>query len=226
MTETAHTTPEPEDTPADARPKEKPIPTQPIVATYGRYYRNARYIMVLAMFAMAAWFGYDGWVKWPADNIEIKRIEDALKEEQSKPDPDPVRIRELAEKQKELGSTHSDLGILLQKLLAIGLPVVGLGYLSFVVNRSRGQYVLDNNTLTAPGHPPVPIAAMKDIDGKLWRKKGIAFLSYENIEGKSGRIRLDAFIYSPKPMDDMYEIIARHHGIWEQTKPLPATAKK
>ncbi len=208
-------------------PAEKPIPKQPIRATYGRYYRNARFIMVLAIFVMAAWFGYDGWVAWPAQNVEIDRVEKEVNALSGKTDRADIDKRnELAKKQKELGTKHSDLAITLQKLLAIGLPLIGIGYIAFVVRRSRGTFVMENDTLNAPGHPPVPIAKMIDIDGKLWRKKGIAFVSYENIDGQSGRIRLDAFIYSPKPMDDIYELIARHHGIWEQTKPLPAQTKK
>lgn len=205
---------------------DKPIPSQPIVATYGRYYRNARYIMVLAMFVMAAWFAYDGWVKWPAENQEIRKVEEALKTEQSQPQPDPARIKQLSDRQKELGAPHTDLGILLQKLLALGLPLVAIGYLIFFLRRSRGQYVLKDDILFAPNHPPVPISAIKSIDGKLWRKKGIAFVYYENIQGRSGRIRLDAFIYSPKHMDDIYEVIARYHGIWEQTRPLTLSKKK
>lgn len=234
MTETADPTPPDPTSPPDdtssapaATPNDKPIPTQPIVATYGRYYRNARYIMVLAIIAMAAWFAYDGWVKWPAQNVRINEITDEIAKISNSDKPeDRARLAKLDAERKELGDYSDDTDIMGQKALAIGLPVLGLAYLAFVLHRSRGTYVLDNNTLTAPGHPPVPISAMKDIDGKLWRKKGIAFLGYENIEGKSGRIRLDAFIYSPKPMDDIYEIIARHHGIWEQTKPLPPTAKK
>lgn len=220
-----HPVPPPSDAQAPVT-DDKPVPSQPIVATYGRYYRNARYIMVLAMFAMAGWFAYDGWVKWPADNQEIRTVEEALKNEQSQPQPDPVRIKQLSDRQKELGAPHTDLGIFLQKLLAIGLPVIAVGYLIFFLRRSRGQYVLKDDTLFAPDHPPVPISAIKNIDGKLWRKKGIAFVYYENIQGRSGRIRLDAFIYSPKHMDDIYEVIARHHGIWEQTRPLPPSGKK
>jgi hypothetical protein len=229
MTDTAAPTPQPDDISdaPGATPNDKPIPTQPIVATYGRYYRNARYIMVAALFAMAGWFAYDGWVKWPAQNVRIEEVTAEIARISSSDKPeDRARLAELDKEKKELGDLKDGTDILTQKLLALGLPALGLAYLAFVIYRSRGTFVLDNNTLTAPGHPPVPIEAMKDIDGKLWRKKGIAFVGYQNIEGKSGRIRLDAFIYSPKPMDDMYEIIARHHGIWEQTKPLPPVAKK
>ncbi len=215
------------ETASDATTKPDRIPTQPIQARYGSYYRNARYVMVLAIFVMAGWFGYDGWAKYPAQNAKIHANENQIKELSGKTsDADQRRLAELDKERKELGDLNSDLAIQLQKLLAIGLPLVGIGYLLFVRHRSRGTFTLDQNILTAPGHPPVPIEQIKSIDGKLWRKKGIAFLNYDQIEGKSGQIRLDAFIYDPKPMDDLYEVIARHHGIWEQTKPLPPAAKK
>ncbi len=206
---------------------EEKVPQQPIVATYGRYYRNARYIMVLAVFVMAGWFGYDGWVRYPAKNerfaavtAEIAKLSGATSE------TDKARLAELDKERKKIGDEISEGDIRLQKRIAVVLPLVGLGYAAFVVYRSRGKVRLENDTLHSPGHPPVRIDQISALDGKLWRKKGIAYASYKDVESKSGTIRLDAFIYDPKPMDDIYEVIARHHGIWEQTKPLPASAAK
>jgi hypothetical protein len=228
MTDTASPSPADNEQPADASVAAQPerVPQQPIYARYGRYYRNARYIMVAAIFVMAGWFAYDGWHAWPEDNRRIDEVITEIAQLQSDPDANKERLADLDRQAKDLGTKHSDLALLLQKLLAVGLPILGICYLTFVIRRSRGTFTLDNDTLHAPGHPAVHIDQIAEIDGKLWRKKGIAFLKYANVEGKSGTIRLDAFIYDPKPMDDLYEVIARRHGIWEQTKPLPPSADK
>jgi len=207
--------------------REEKIPQQPIVATYGRYYRNARFIMVLAIFLMAGWFAYDGWVKYPAKNKRLAEVSAEITSlSGATSDADKRRLADLDKEQKDLGSVSSDRDIMLQKLLAIGLPFVGLSYIAFVCHRSRGRVRLENDTLHAPGHPPVRIDQISELDGKLWRKKGIAYAGYKDVDGASGTIRLDAFVYDPKPMDDIYEVVARHHGIWEQTKPLPPSTAK
>src|SRR4051812_41447527 len=93
-----------------------------IVARTGRYYRNARYLMVLLCLALAGWFAYDGWVGWPRENAQA--------------------LRQGFEK-----GPHSDFDILLQRVLAAALPLAGAGILVRALHHSRGEYRLDGRTL-------------------------------------------------------------------------------
>src|SRR5215213_999757 len=45
-------------------------PDAEIVARGGAYYRNTRYAFSVLLLAMAVWFGYDGFVKYPRDNAQ------------------------------------------------------------------------------------------------------------------------------------------------------------
>jgi hypothetical protein len=181
--------------------------SQPIVARAGRYYRTARYIMVLGIIAMGAWFAYDGFINWPAQNRKLDPIEAELKGS-----PNETRRIELEQQRKQIGDRKTDTSIQLQRVLAIGLPLVAIGYAGFFLRRSRGEIRLENDTLHVPGHPPVPLTAIRAVDDSLWKKKGIAVLTYDT-GSATGTIRLDDFIYQQTPVDQIFDVVqARRAG--------------
>lgn len=158
-----------------------------IVARAGRYYRNARYLMVLLCLGLSGWFAYDGWIGWPRENAAaIQRGEEKL--------------------------PRSDFDILLQRILAGALPFAGLGILIRALHHSRGEYRLDGHTLHVPGHPPVPLDAITSIDKTKWDRKGIAYLHYELPGGAKGRVLLDDIVYQQRPTDDIFAHIERYTG--------------
>ena len=98
-------------------------PDQAIVAGPGRYYRNMRYLFVAGMLAMAAWFGYDGWVRYP-------------------------RERALHQQNPHAGAPHSDMDINLQRVLACALPPAALLFLGWTLYNTRGTYRLSGDVLS------------------------------------------------------------------------------
>ncbi|HEX8340457.1 MAG TPA: hypothetical protein VF624_06070 [Tepidisphaeraceae bacterium] len=200
---------------------ERPIPQQPIAAPGSRYYRSRRYIIAVALLGFAAYFAYDGWKGYPRANARIDVVEREIASLAGATRPEDIKkLADLDKEKKSLGSRKSDTSIRLQKQLAVGLPFLAAGFLAFILHRSRGQVRLENDTLHVPGHPPVPLGSITAVDGRLWAKKGIAYVDYD--VGGKGRAKLDAFIYEPAPMDDLYEVVARRHGVWEATKPRKA----
>ena len=153
-----------------------------IVARAGSYYRNTRFILAAALVAMGLWFGYDGFIGWPRENELYKQ--------------DPTRHKQ-----------HSETDIRLQKILAFTLPPLGLLMLVWTLYNSRGAYRLSGDTLSVPGHPPVPLDSIRQIDKRLWDRKGIAYLDYELAEGRKGRIKLDDFVYDRPPTDAIVDRI-------------------
>lgn len=176
-----------------------PTPPQPpadpyegqavIVARAGGYYRKARYVMALICLGMGGWFAYDGWVAWPGENAAaVQRGEEKM--------------------------PRSDLEIRLQRRLAVGLPALGAGVVAWMLYRSRGQYRLDGDTLHAPGHPPVPLAAVREIDKTLWDRKGIARIEYDDPAGGAPRrLTLDDFVYDQKPTDAILARVEKALGV-------------
>jgi len=195
MTE-ASPIPAPEPTPLPI----EPTPTaEPIVATAGRYYRNMRYLMTLGLLIFAGFFAYDGFFRYPAQNKAIAENDAALNSATNDADKAALAIR-----QQQLGHPHTETDIAIQKVLAFALPVAAAAFLVFILRRSRGEIRLENDVLHAPGHPPIPVPSITGVDSRLWKKKGIAFVTYSDA-GKSRTVRLDDFIYQQKPIDAIYD---------------------
>jgi len=182
-----------------------PFPTDAeIVARGGAYYRNTRYAFSVLLLAMAAWFGYDGFVKYPRDNAQhLLHARDPKQYPQDYP-------------------THDPDSILIQKALAATLPLAGFGMLGWTLYRSRGAYRLAGDILRVPGHPDVPLTAVTQIDKSKWDRKGIAKLDYELPSGQKGTLTLDDFVYDRPPTDRILETIEAKLGVGATSTP-PAT---
>jgi hypothetical protein len=188
---------------AAARP---PLAPQPIVARGGTYYRNTRYIMAALTVVMGFWFGYDGFVRWPAENKTIAELQAEL------PNLDATDPAQAAMRRTQLKdhSPHSDTDVLLQRVLAFSLPPLGILLLIWALYNSRGEYRLADDTLHVPGHPPVPLAAVRELDESAWDRKGIARVSYTLADARSGTAKLDDFVYDRTPTDQIFDQIKSH----------------
>ncbi len=174
-------------------------PTAPIVARAGRYYRNARYLMFLIIVSIGAWFIYDGFVAYPANN----RRYDDLVQQLARMEKDPARDESVylsVTLQVKSMSRHDEFSILLQKVLGFALPPIGIGLLIRWLRSSRGEIRLENGVLTIPGSPPVPLHAIDEIDKELWDRKGILTAYYTLEDNTTGKFILDDFVYQAHPI--------------------------
>ena len=180
----------------------RPDDADEIVAWPDKWYRGKRLIFAIGLIVLGGWFGYDGWVAWPAKNQEAIARGGVTK------------------------LPHSDLDIKIQKILAVTLPPLGLLWLGRIFYTSRGTYRLRGDTLSVPGHPAIPIDSITQIDLSRWERKGIAVIEYERSRGtgdgatgdgsavidyersgRTARFVLDDFIYQRKPTDDILDRI-------------------
>ena len=179
------------------------------VAPPGTYYRRARYIMAALLVAGGLWFAYDGYKAWPAHNAHVADIERQIADAQQAGDEDKATA--LKVELSKLRKPYSGNDIFLQRLLAWTLPPAGLALLAWTLYNSRGQYRLSGTTLHVPGHPPVALDEITRIDKRLWDRKGIAYLDYTTAaDNRSGRIRLDDFVYDRKPTDAIFARVEAH----------------
>jgi hypothetical protein len=156
-----------------------------------------RYLMAVILVVVAGWFAYDGYKGWPAEN---QQIDELVKRKLTKPDSLSGDELTLSQKQK-----HSNTDIAWQKRLAFILPAGGVLLLAWTLYRSRGRYMLRDETLWAPGHPQVALSEITDIDASKWDRKGIADLVYRKSDGSIGKLRLDDFIYEQDGIDEIFD---------------------
>ena len=170
-------------------------PDADIAARGGTYYRVTRYVFCAVLLGMAGWFAYDGFVTYPRDNeLHLLHARDPKNYPQDYP-------------------THNAASIRLQKILACVLPVAGLGLLGWTLYNSRGAYRLRGDVLSVPGHPDVPLSSVTQIDKSKWDRKGIAYLDYALPDGRTGRLKLDDFVYDRPPTDRILETIEAKLGV-------------
>jgi hypothetical protein len=160
-----------------------------IVAKHSRSYRVKWLVMGFVLLFGAAWFMYDGFVGYEKENEKARQEAVA----QGKPPPEKL---------------HSSTDIALQKIIAFALVPLALYVLFWAMYSSRGEYRLAGGVLHVPGHPPVPIDAIRAIDQTQWDRKGIARIDYE-VNGKAGRLKLDDYIYEREPTDQIHERILK-----------------
>jgi len=189
-----------------------PATSGEIVAGPGRYYRNTRYVLCVLFIAMGVWFGMDGWKRWPEENAKIRDLQIRQRDAEERKDQ-----AELGKVNAELKNykPHTDWDLTLQKILAIGLPVLGIALLIRALHNSRGAYRLSGTKLSIPGHPTIDFSEIEAVNNDLWDRKGIAWVRYRTAGGQSGEMRLDDFLYDRPPTDAIYERIAEHMGLDE-----------
>jgi len=192
-----------------------------VVARAGRYYRFTHLLMGVLLLAAGAWFGYDGWFGWPRENIKRDGIQHKID------DLNTLLIKDHANEdiQKQLAeltvardklTKHKGLDIPIQRLLSETLPIAGILMLIWTMYNSRGIYRLEGNTLSVPGHSPIDLSQVMSVDRTKWKKKGLAYVHYQAADGRSGRMRLDDFVYERGPTDEIYGRICRHRGEAEE----------
>ena len=205
------------------QPAPQPVPaaTGPIVAHASTEYRVKRGIIVLMLVVMGVWFAYDGFYSWPKENQRIVEMTTQLNDarrvgKDSQASKIEAELRNLKH--------HTNTDLLIQKLLAFGLPPLGLFVLIWSLFHSRGQYRLEQNTLNVPGHPPIPLDTIRSIDRTDWDRKGIAWINYELPSGIARSACLDDFIYQRKPTDDIFKQIELYTGTGESPQTETASA--
>jgi hypothetical protein len=188
---------------------ETSTPTSDVTARASAAYRIKNLLVVLMLVGWGVWSIYDGFVNWPRQN------------------------QEAVQKDPNNKLPHSELDVLLNKILGIALPPLGLLMLAWVFHRSRGEYRLSGTTLHVPGHPPVPLDNIRRIDKKLWDRKGIALIDYEIPDCPTQQmmtLKLDDFIYEREGTDEIlrriehYLIPAQEASEAQPSAPTPPPA--
>ena len=194
-----------------------PPPT--IVARYGRYYRNTRYLIAVMCIGWGLYSLYDGFVRYPRENEaavrkEVDRVETAS------------GLRVTSEERREIAAKttlpHPGWDVPFNQWAGMLLPPLGIALLAWMLYNSRGEYRLEGHTLHVPGHPPVPLDNVRKIDKRLWERKGIALIEYEDpASGKRKQFKLDDFVYEREPTDAIFDRVEKHVADMVQGRGAP-----
>ena len=182
-------------------------PSREIVAKAGKSYRWRRYIMVALLIGAGAWFLYDGYKGWPEHNRKLDEAEQMRNDAEAA--HDQPRYDAISHQISRMHARYSDSSLFLQKLLGFALPPIGIIFLIRMLKASRGEIRLKDDVITAPGHPPIPFTAIRELDKRQWDRKGIAIVTYE-VDGRMGILTLDDFVYDQDPIDAIYDRVLKY----------------
>jgi hypothetical protein len=169
-------------------PAAEAAPTGDVVARADSWERKKWILMGLFMIGYGLYSLYHGYYHYPRMNQEA--VEEARR--QGKPDPEKL--------------PHGGLDIPFNRVTGWALQPLGLLAIWWAVHRSRGEYRLSGDTLHVPGHPPVPLDAIRAIDTTKRERKGIVYIDYE-VNGTAGRLKLDDYLYQRKPTETICDQI-------------------
>jgi hypothetical protein len=176
-----------------------------IVATAARDFRWKRFALVAILLIYSGLSIRDGFWKYPQENAAaLERGYQIL--------------------------PHPGFDIQLNQALGIILPPLSLLFLGWTLFASRGSYRFDGNEIHVPGHPPIPLDALREINRKKWERKGIAYIGYQ-LPGatKPATFKLDDFVYEREPTDQIFATIESALGEGspaapEESQPSPESA--
>ncbi len=182
-----------------------------IQSKLARGYWLRKLILTVLFLVFGLWSGYDGLVKYPADNAQYEQYMrmGELRMGQDEHRLTSAEMTELSDLEKvfedvaETPASHQELDILLQLVLS---PIFCLIAVVFVITwlmSARRKYVYhDDGAITAP-EGTFTATQMTGLDMARWQSKSIAVLRINTQKSKGeSSIKLDAWIY-----DGMDEII-------------------
>lgn len=202
----------------------EPLPSDEIVAQYEWRYRRKHLFFALLMLALALLpriplpafiadstgieslrgFAYDGWVGWPGHNKKLNDLEAARDKAQES--GDTKTYEDLKVRIGQMHKQYTEADMLIQKVLATGLPLLGIAWGVWTWHATRGRYRLTRSTLEIPGQTTIELSDIREIDKTRWERKGIAVVHYQAHQPQRMRsFHLDDFAYQRSPTDDILE---------------------
>ncbi len=179
----------------------------PAKATISPGYRWRLGLIALMCLVFAAWFYYDGFVKYPRINDKV-RLFQRLSQENRLHEWDRIAEQNGWPKENP-GTEKSRLSLNTQKFLGSLCTVIGLVF-GVTWLRAGGRWIAcDEQSLTTNRGQAVPFDAIRSIDGGRWKTKGIAVVHYDG-EGGSGRIVLDDWKYNREATTAIYDAVQAH----------------
>ncbi|MEX0776741.1 MAG: hypothetical protein WD042_13645 [Phycisphaeraceae bacterium] len=178
-------------------------------------------LLALMFLGFSGWFLYDGFVKYPRQDLIYREFQDfkqkhagsgdssdklsdlwnAYALEKGYPQVNPQA--DMTTGQAEPGKAHSDSDILTQKGLGFALLPLGLFFL-FAVVRLKGRWISsDGSALITSWGQRVPFDAVTLLNKARWKSKGIAVVLYTDESSQVGRLVLDDWKYNRQPITDL-----------------------
>jgi len=169
-------------------------------ARISKEWRRRMFFMGFMIWGSSAWFAYDGYVAWPAEEqryqtlVELTAEVVAEDEEPTDKNPEVERIwRSYATENdhKSKVPKHRSGGDLAgQRYIAGFFAIVGMIFSAWVALQHRKSVRAEGDVITGADGQTVNLDEIVDMDRSKWETKGIAYATYER-DGRRRKLCLD-----------------------------------
>jgi hypothetical protein len=189
-----------------------------IKASISSGYRWRPGLFAVIALLLGLWFCYDGYVAWPRQKAIFEAYEQFTDEGRLSEWPAHAAARGWPTDQDNPGQEHSELDLVVQRVLGFILLSVGVLYL-IGWGRTLGRWIaLADDQLTTSWGVRVPLDQVTSLDLNRWQSKGIAVVRYET-NGKSGRLVLDDWKYDRESTEQIVAALREQLGMDEPATP-------
>lgn len=194
------------------------------VATISRMEKYKPMLFAVLCAVFAAWFAYDGWKNWPAqDNAMLHKMLTDPKVTNS----DKAAVRKwpgwnhathrqqvdagVLVQRNHLSGWHSTTDIGVQKGIVAALAVLAVASLFWYLRVKKRRIAADEQGLSPREGATIPWPAISVIDNSKWSSTGIVAVRYNDPAGQPQTLKLDDYLYDNlRPI--LNEIAARATG--------------
>lgn len=169
-------------------------------ARISKEWRRRMFFMGFMIWGSSAWFAYDGYVAWPAEEQRyqqlVKITADVVAEDEKPTDKNPEVSRlwrnyaEENDLKTKIPKHRSDGDLSGQRYIAGFFAVIGVFFSFWVWLQHRKSVRADGEIITGAGGETVNFAEIVDMDRSKWESKGIAYAIYER-DGRRRKLCLD-----------------------------------
>jgi len=161
-------------------------------ARISKEWRRRMFFMGFMIWGSSAWFAYDGYVAWPAEEQRYQQLVELTAdvvekgEEPTEKNPEVKRIWRNHAEENDLKSKvpkHRSDGDLAGQRYIAGFFAIGGVFFSFWVWRQHQKSVrAEGEVITGADGETVRFDEIVDMDRSKWESKGIAYAIYERDE--------------------------------------------
>lgn len=171
-------------------------------ASIRRHYHIRIGVIALACLLMGAYFLYDGFVAYPANQQLYQRYDKLMKEHPTDYQQRWYTITKEEGLSDKAPEVTTDTDIFTQKLIGFILVPFGLYILLRFLLNLRRWIEMDEEGLRDQSGRHIKWDDIKELDKTRWETKGIAVVNYE-AGGRAGRLVLDDWKFDRDPIVHM-----------------------
>lgn len=163
-------------------------------------WRRRMIFMGFMLWGSAAWFAYDGYIAWPAEErryqqlveLTVGVVDEGDKISEKNPEVKQAWLTYAAENdlKSKVPKHRSESDLSGQRGIAGFFALVGTLFALWVLLQHRKSVRADGDIITGPGGETVTFDEILEMDRSKWEAKGIAYAIYQR-EGKRRRLCLD-----------------------------------